>query len=99
MTTIPGPGPRLAALPAFDCWQLLEEAEIARVAWSGSEGVAAVVPINYAVSDGALWSRPTPTSRLGRECGGRPVTVEIDGLTPATRSGWSVVVRGTAELV
>jgi nitroimidazol reductase NimA-like FMN-containing flavoprotein (pyridoxamine 5'-phosphate oxidase superfamily) len=98
MNTTTGPGSRLVEIPTFDCWHLLESAEIGRVAWNGPHGVA-VVPVNYAIADGALWFRTSPYSQLARECGGQWVAVEIDSVDRATRSGWSAVIRGTAEVI
>ena len=46
MNTTHGTGSRLAELSAFDCWQLLETAEIVRIAWNGPRGVS-VVPVNF----------------------------------------------------
>jgi nitroimidazol reductase NimA-like FMN-containing flavoprotein (pyridoxamine 5'-phosphate oxidase superfamily) len=98
MNTTYGPTPRLVELSAFDCWHLLESAEIARVAWNGPRGVA-LVPVNYAVADGALWFRTTPYSQLARECDGQWVAVEVDALDSEKRSGWSAVIRGVAEVL
>ena len=98
MTSNHEAGVRLAELPTFDCWQLLETAEIARFAWNGPRGVA-MVPVNYTVADGALWFRTTPYAEHAREAGGQWVAVEVDSLDPVDRSGWSVVVRGVAELI
>lgn len=89
---------RLAALTAYDCWGLLAEAELARVAWQGPDEIG-LVPVNYAVVDGALWLRTEPDSALAREAGDGPVVIEVDHVDPAAQAGWSVVVRGTAELV
>jgi uncharacterized protein len=89
---------RLRVIPAYDCWGLLESQEIARVAWLGAGGVA-VVPVNHTLADGSLWFRTDPDTALGRECGGQRVVVEVDSVDAQTRSGWSVVVAGTAELV
>src|SRR4029077_16070040 len=93
-----GPAGRMADLTAFDCWHLIESAEISRVAWNGPRGVS-VVPVNHVVADGALWFRTNPSSALARECSGQWVAAEIDSLDPTTRTGWSVGVRGVAELV
>jgi uncharacterized protein len=87
-----------AILTAYDCWGLLETEEVARVAWAAPGGVA-VVPVNYTVADGALWFRTQPYTALGRQCGGGRVAVEVDHIDRAERSGWSVVVAGTAHLV
>jgi len=91
-------GGRLAELSTFDCWQLLETAEIARFAWNGPRGVS-MVPVNYTVADGAMWFRTTPYAEHAREAGGQWVAVEVDSIDRVERSGWSVVVRGVAELI
>jgi hypothetical protein len=98
MNTTHGTGSRLAELSAFDCWQLLETAEIVRIAWNGPRGVS-VVPVNFRLADGALWFRTTPYAALAREAGDQWVAAEVDHLDAGTRSGWSVVLRGSAELV
>lgn len=87
----------LGILVAYDCWNLLEDAEIARIAWQSAGGIG-LVPVNYAVADGALWFRTDEDSVLARECGGQEVVVEVDQVDSPTGAGWSVVVRGTAEL-
>jgi uncharacterized protein len=98
MNTTRGPEGRLAELSAFDCWHLIESAEITRIAWNGPRGVS-VVPVNHVVAEGALWFRTAPYSALALECGGQSVAAEVDSVDPTTRTGWSVVVRGVAELV
>lgn len=88
----------LATLVAYDCWSLLEEAEVARVAWQGAGGIR-LVPVNYVVADGALWFLTDRGSSLARECEGQQVVVEADHVDDATAAAWSVVVVGDAELV
>jgi nitroimidazol reductase NimA-like FMN-containing flavoprotein (pyridoxamine 5'-phosphate oxidase superfamily) len=88
----------VAALVAYDCWALLEAAEIARVGWLGPDGVA-LVPVDYAVDGGALWFRTDRGTRLARECDGADLVVEVDRIEPDGRGAWSVVVGGTATLV
>ncbi len=87
-----------AVLPPYDCWGLLEQAEIARIGWSGPDGVA-IVPVNYAVGDGALWFRTQPFGALARQCAGGEVVVEVDHVAPETHSAWSVIIHGSAERV
>ena len=91
--------PRLVELAPYECWQLLEKGtRIARVVWT-LDGAPAIVPVNYTVADGALWFQTTPGSRLGQECPGRQVMVEIDSVDPAALSGWSVIVTGVAASI
>ena len=99
MDRTPAAQPALVELSSYECWQLLEEPiPIARVVWTAGAS-AAIVPVNYAVADGALWFQCSPTSRLGRECNGRQVLVEIDSVDAATKTGWSVIVTGVAQTV
>lgn len=88
----------VATLVAYDCWALLEGADIARIAWQAPDGIA-LVPVNYAVDGGSLWFRTDPGTSLARQCDGTDLVVEVDRIEPDGRGAWSVVVRGTAELV
>jgi nitroimidazol reductase NimA-like FMN-containing flavoprotein (pyridoxamine 5'-phosphate oxidase superfamily) len=88
----------VATLLAYDCWSLLAEAEIARVAWQGADGIA-LVPVNYTVGEGAIWFRVDPESALARECDGQQVVVEVDRVDAESRTAWSVVVVGIAHMV
>lgn len=88
----------LATLVAYDCWGLLEEAEVARVAWLGADGIR-LVPVNYVVADGALWFRTDRESALARECAGQELVVEVDHVDAATAAAWSVVITGLPELI
>lgn len=97
MNLIRNAGSRLAEVPPFECWNMLESVEIARVAWNGPRGVA-IVPVNFFVADGAIWFRTNPYSTIARESGGQWIAVEVDSVDAPSRAGWSVVVRGTAEL-
>lgn len=83
---------------AFEAWELLSRAEVARVAWSGPDGVS-ILPVNCIVAEGALWFRTAPTSAIIRAGADLEVTVEADDLDPVRRTGWSVVMRAVVELV
>lgn len=95
-TAVPTPPP--SVLSSSDCWRLLQDEEVARIAWAGPDGVA-IVPVNYALAEGGLWFRTQPYTALARQCSGGRVAVEVDHLDRRERSAWSVVVTGTAERV
>ena len=57
------------------------------------------MPVNYALSDGAVWFQISPDSALGRDCEGQRILVEVDHADPATHAGWSVVITGVAEYI
>ena len=99
MTNLHSGDARLVRMTRYECWQQLEVADqIARVVWSG-QGGPAIVPVNYAVSDGAVWFQISPDSALGRDCEGQRILVEVDHADPATHAGWSVVITGVAEYI
>jgi uncharacterized protein len=98
--SIRGGDARLQSLSAYDCWQLVSELAgpdaIARIVWSGPNGLA-IVPMNYAVADGILWFQTASGSRLAEEARDQQVLVEVDQIDPASHTGWSVVVTGVAS--
>ena len=99
MTNLLSGDARLVPMTPYECWQQLEAADqIARVVWSSQDGPA-IVPVNYAVSDGAVWFQISPHSALGRDGDGQRILVEVDHGDPATHAGWSVVVTGVAEYI
>jgi hypothetical protein len=90
---------RLVMMTPYECWQQLEAPDqIARVVWTGPDGPA-IMPVNYAVSDGAVWFQISPGSALGKDGDGQRMLVEVDHGDPATHAGWSVVVTGVAEYI
>lgn len=99
------PGGRLVPLDRAECWALLREHGVGRLAWVGAEGLT-VTPVNYSVDDSALGHggavavvvRTTAHSGIARECDGRPVALEVDDLDVQARNGWSVLARGQGEL-
>lgn len=97
-TTDPEVTMPVGVLTAYDCWSLLEDEDVARIAWATDEGVA-IVPVNYHVFDGALWFRAKPSSAVARQCADSAVAVEIDHVDREAGTAWSVVVTGTAEIV
>ena len=59
----------------------------------------AVLPVNYAVDAGALVLSTGAGSRLASAADGGVLAAQVDDLDSETRSGWSVVVTGVAELL
>lgn len=64
-----------------------------------SKGEPLVLPVNHAYVDGAVVFRTSVGEKLAAAQRGAPMSFEVDDWDAATRSGWSVVVRGTAEVV
>lgn len=77
---------------------LLRIGVVGRVALCTDDGPH-VVPVNYSVVDDQILLRTTPYSLLGRSARDTVVAFEVDHLDLEQHHGWSVVVRGRAEVV
>src|SRR3990170_2937616 len=75
----------LEVLSRSECERLLGLAEIGRVALI-SAGEPLILPVNYRFDEGTVVFRTATGEKL-------------DAWYPATRTGWSVLVRGNAEEV
>lgn len=93
----PRAGQPLTELDVADCWRLVENQVVGRLVWNGRDGLTAV-PVNYVARDGVVLVRTTAYSGITRECDDSLVAFEIDSFDPSERTGWSVLLRGRAEL-
>lgn len=81
------------------CLTLLDTVVIGRVAFAGDDGRVVVVPVNFIVDDGAIVLRTALGGKLSAVREGRLLSFEADDVEPGLRTGWSVLVTGTAEVV
>ncbi len=83
-----------------ECWELLATVEVARLVHVVDDQPHITV-VNATVDDGTIVVRCTPGSRLATALArpDSPVLVEADHLDAASRTGWSVVVRGRMQAV
>ena len=81
-------------LTEAECWQLLSEAKVGRLALAPA-GEVDVFPVNFVVSQGALYIRTAPGEKLLELSVNPDVAFEIDGWDDT--SAYSVVVKGVAE--
>jgi nitroimidazol reductase NimA-like FMN-containing flavoprotein (pyridoxamine 5'-phosphate oxidase superfamily) len=88
----------LEILDPATCWDLLARHEIGRLAVLAGRRPD-IFPVNYRVFHGDVLIRTAPGTKLAAAVLGGPVAFEIDGVNPEDRSGWSVVVHGTAHEV
>lgn len=80
------------------CLLLLRSRPVGRVAFT-QNGDVEILPVNYCVLDTSIGFRTADGSKLGAALQGKPVAFEVDDFDPVRREGWSVVVKGRAELV
>jgi nitroimidazol reductase NimA-like FMN-containing flavoprotein (pyridoxamine 5'-phosphate oxidase superfamily) len=80
-----------------ECIRLLADCQVGRRGFV-SGGQAEILPVNFALDgDAVVFATATGTKLWGSTRA--PVVFEVDGIDPASRSGWSVVVHGLAAEV
>ena len=85
----------LEILDEETCWRLLSTRVIGRVGLSVS-GAPAILPVNYHVVGRTIVFATGPGVKLNAARGARTFAFEVDDVDEQTRTGWSVLVVGTA---
>lgn len=88
----------LEVLDVEECMELLASVPVGRIAMIDG-GEIAVLPVNHVVADGRVCFRSAPGAKLDAGIMQHVVTFEADDHDPVTETGWSVVVKGRADLV
>ena len=78
------------------CRELLSSHSTGRVAWNAGDGPQ-VLPVSYAMDGEDIVFRTSPYGALSQLHARTNVAFEIDDIDHESGSGWSVVVRGTAQ--
>lgn len=81
-----------------ECVRLVSAGIAGRVAVTTPTGPH-IVPVNYSVMEDSILLRTTPYSMLGTYGRDTMLCFEIDQFDYDNHRGWSVVVRGRAEIV
>lgn len=82
-------------LTKSECFELLAAQHLGRVAVIDDRGPIAV-PVNFVFDRYMVVFRTDEGTKLDAASRGARVAFEVDGTDAATRTGWSVVVRGEA---
>jgi uncharacterized protein len=93
----PKPRRTLEELSWDECFTLLSQETVGRLVYVDDLGPAAV-PVNYAVAGHGIVFRSEYGSKI-REMREYDAAFEVDHIDEASRSGWSVLVRGTSTEV
>ena len=88
----------LEILPFEVCLRLLASVCVGRVGFF-ADGEMVILPVNHAVDGQDLVFRTAHGAKLSAAEGRNLVTFEADHYDEQTRSGWSVVVTGRAEVI
>ncbi len=94
-------GGGMVPIPRAECVRLLAATSVGRLAVNAEGGPPIIRPVNY-LFDHRLQSvvfRTAPGSKLHALTRSADAAFEIDGVDHATRSGWSVIIRGRTEEV
>jgi len=95
-----GPGRQVSwrELSKSECFELLARELLGRVAVVDDRGPI-LFPVNFVLDRHMVVLRTDAGTKLDAAIRGSRVAFEIDGTDAATRTGWSVVVRGEAAEV
>ncbi|MFF2747241.1 helix-turn-helix domain-containing protein [Kitasatospora sp. NPDC058048] len=93
----PGPRPRLLDLTEQECWQLVGDHGIGRIALPVEPGPV-VLPVNYVVDRGSFAYRTGEHGAASPE-EGAAVSFQVDHIDEYLGRGWSVLALGPAHYV
>jgi Pyridoxamine 5'-phosphate oxidase len=88
------PEPHMEELDEDECRKLLAERHLGRLAIPDFGGPM-IFPVNCIFDQDLVVFRTDPGSKLDAATERESVAFEVDAVDEATRTGWSVVVRGT----
>lgn len=88
----------LEILSVDECWSLLRQTPIGRVAFV-HDGEPVVLPVAFGVIGHQIAFRSARGAKLGAARMNQPVAFEVDSWDAQTLSGWSVLLEGMADTV
>ena len=88
----------LEILDEADCWRLLGQVPIGRVAVTLG-ALPAIFPVNYALDGDSIVFRTGEGTKLAAATQRAVVAFEVDRFDPMEHTGWSVLVVGMARAV
>jgi len=97
-TTLPLDHSGMGVLSQAECYERLRRARVGRLAFV-SQGDPMILPVNHGVDGESVVFRTTRGAKLLAGYEGLRVAFEVDDFDADRRSGWSVLVRGTAHTV
>lgn len=88
----------LVVLSTDECWELVANTPVGRVAFV-ADGQPTLLPVNHRLVGHNVVFLTTRGTKLGAAARARPVAFEVDEWDKHDRSGWSVVIQGTSDVV
>lgn len=96
MSSVPTDRNGLEVLDWNECLELAGSVPVARVAVNAA-GFPNVFPVAHVMDGRTVVFRSAQGSKLDAAIMNRPVAVEVDHWDASSRTGWSVLILGTAE--
>jgi nitroimidazol reductase NimA-like FMN-containing flavoprotein (pyridoxamine 5'-phosphate oxidase superfamily) len=91
-------GASLEELPRDECLRLIATAAVGRIVYT-RRALPAVELVNFAIHEGDIVIRMSPSGKLAAAVRGAVVAFEADALDPAGKTGWSVTAIGRSREV
>ena len=88
----------LQELSTQECWELVGGVGFARIAWNSPNGPV-VLPVNHVVHEQSLWIRTSAYSSMAEQVDDTRIAVEVDAVDPESHVGWSVLLRGSGDVI
>lgn len=95
MTSDNEDSPVLEDVPREECMELVASLNVGRIAVAAPGSAPLVVPVTYVVDEGTIVFRTGPATEVAR-LQEHPVSFQVDFIDSFHRSGWSVLIQGTA---
>ena len=88
----------LEVLRFDECLELIASAPVGRLAFMAGGGPV-ILPVNHVLEGTTIGFKTARGSKLEAATMARTVAFEVDGYDEDSRTGWSVLVRGTADVI
>lgn len=90
--------PYMTVLTEDECWALLTRAEVGRLAVCIGDGPE-IFPVNFVADNRTVLIRTAEGTKLAAVSVAPQVAFEVDGFEAARGEAWSVIIRGTAQVL
>lgn len=89
----------MEVLGESDCWALLRNTSVGRIAYPTAGGGVEIFPINHIVDQGSIVFRTAAGTKLAGATNAAEVVFEADNSNIERGAAWSVIVKGHAEMI
>jgi nitroimidazol reductase NimA-like FMN-containing flavoprotein (pyridoxamine 5'-phosphate oxidase superfamily) len=99
LSTEPASEEPMEILGESECWALLREVSVGRIAFPTPSGGVDIFPVNHFVDGGSIVFRTAAGAKLTGATLANEVVFEADGSDEENILAWSVILKGHAEMI